>query len=905
MEANLFKYIWRHSRVDQIRILIVVLVSLPFYFLSLDLPKDIVNRGIQGQQFEGPGSTQPFLVINLPLGEMITGEKIRIFDGFQLDQTELLIALSLVFLALVVVNGLFKLSINTSKGRLGERMLRRLRYELVDRVLRFPLMHLRRMKQAEVATMIKDEVEPLGGFIGDAFITPVFLGGQALTAMAFILVQSLWLGMVALAIVLLQAWIIPRLRRRILVLGKQRQLTARQLAGRIGEIMDGAVDVHANDTSNYERADIVNRLGRIFHIRFEIYQRKFFVKFLNNFLSQLTPFIFYLLGGILALSGQLDIGALVAVIAAYKDLPGPIKELIDWDQQRLDVQIKYGQVIEQFEPGEILPPEAQAVNAELVPPLAGELAASSVTLIEDDGSKRLEGISFSLPLQQHLAIVGDSASGKERLALIVAALERPTSGSVTIDGKDIEDLPESVTGRRLGYVGPDAYHFPQSVRDNILYSLKHAPLRPPSEDQEERAHRKHEEYETRRADNPLLPFEYDWVDRAPLGGDDAAAEMAALLGVVRLVELEQDIYRFGLYGTFDPTKDPEVAEALLQARQRFWERLQQEGEDDLVARIDPATYLRHATVAENLLFGKPTDRELETVSLGHQPVIRKIMQETELEGDLVRMGLSIARTMVELFADLPPGHPFFEQFSFIDAVELPEFKALVARADRGGIDVLSADEQGHLVRLTFDYIEERHRLGLVTDAFEEKIMAARAKIAEAIADGRLTGIELFDEARYSAASSILANILFGKLVYGQADAETTVSRLVTEVLHELNLKERVIAVGFSFNVGIAGKRLTATQRQKLALARALIKDPDMLVVSDALAVADGSTQSRIIANVREHRAERGIIWCLTRASAAKGFDRVILLEYGRKAGEGKFEALAGEGSALARLVAAG
>ena len=101
MESNLFKYIWRHSRAEQIRILFVVLASLPFYFLSLDLPKDIVNRGIQGQQFEGPGSTQSFLGFNLPLGELLTGSPVRVFDGFQLEQAELLVALSLIFLALV------------------------------------------------------------------------------------------------------------------------------------------------------------------------------------------------------------------------------------------------------------------------------------------------------------------------------------------------------------------------------------------------------------------------------------------------------------------------------------------------------------------------------------------------------------------------------------------------------------------------------------------------------------------------------------------------------------------------------------------------------------------------------------------------------------------------------------
>ena len=43
--------------------------------------------------------------------------------------------------------------------------------------------------------------------------------------------------------------------------------------------MDGIVEIRAHDTSNYERAEISSRLGRIFRIRFEFYQRKFLIKF--------------------------------------------------------------------------------------------------------------------------------------------------------------------------------------------------------------------------------------------------------------------------------------------------------------------------------------------------------------------------------------------------------------------------------------------------------------------------------------------------------------------------------------------------------------------------------------------------------------------------------------------------
>ena len=83
----------------------------------------------------------------------------------------LLFGLSGLFLFFVLVNGAFKYWINVAKGALGERMLRRLRFDLFALVLRFTPEALRTSSPSETATIIKDEVEPIGGFIGDAFIT--------------------------------------------------------------------------------------------------------------------------------------------------------------------------------------------------------------------------------------------------------------------------------------------------------------------------------------------------------------------------------------------------------------------------------------------------------------------------------------------------------------------------------------------------------------------------------------------------------------------------------------------------------------------------------------------------------------------------------------------------------------
>ena len=154
MERSLFGFIIRYSKRDQLLIVPLVVASMVVYYLSLDLPKTIINQAIQGVSFPTPDAVKHFL-------------------GFDLERIPYLFALSVVFLLLIVVNGWLKFQINTMKGWMGERMLRRLRYALFDHILRFPLARFRRVKAAEMATMIKDEVEPLGGFIGEALITPL------------------------------------------------------------------------------------------------------------------------------------------------------------------------------------------------------------------------------------------------------------------------------------------------------------------------------------------------------------------------------------------------------------------------------------------------------------------------------------------------------------------------------------------------------------------------------------------------------------------------------------------------------------------------------------------------------------------------------------------------------------
>ncbi len=883
MDQNIYRYIWRHSSGQQIWLLFVTVLTFPVLYFSLDLPKVIVNEAIGGQ--DPYFLTVPFTDITIDF-----------------DQITFLIVLSLLFLLMVVINGGIKYYLNVSQGRLGEQLLRRLRYTLYGRILRFPLPHFRKVSQGEIIPMITSEVEPLGGFMGAAIITPAFQGGYLLTLIGFMMIQDWMLGVLAISLYPIQMYLIPKLQARVNQLAKRRVRTVRKLADRIGETIAGVGEVHAHDTSALERTDISDRLGTIYEIRYEIFRRKYFIKFLNNFIAQLTPFFFYSVGGYLVINGDLTFGALVAVLAAYKDLSGPWKELLAFYQLQADSRIKYEQVIEQFDPPGLMDEAQQEAPAEDAPPLSGPITLSNTGLADEDGSPRIQAVSATLPMDKHVAVVGDGASGKDDLALLVARLLAPTSGSLSFGDQPAATIPEAIIGRDIGYVGPSAYLFAASVAENLTYGLRHRPNAGAEASADD--DRKAWLAEAMHAGNSPYDSELDWIDYAAAGVEDREGLIEAALEILRAVELEQDIYKFGLRGHIDPERQADIASNILDARAALRDTLAEHPDDGaLVERFDRDSYNSNASVAENLLFGNPVGDAIDVDRVANHEYVRWVLDKADLTGTFLNMGRQVAETMVELFADLPPGHEFFEQFSFIQSDDLPEFQSILNRVGRGSLEELQDEDRDRLLSLPFKIIPARHRLGLIDETIETKLVAARKLFHDNLPADLNGRIAFYAPDEYNAPASIQDNILFGKIAYGQPEAEQRIGTLVGEVLDARDLRKSVMRVGTTYQAGVAGARLSSVQRQKVAIARSLLKRPKLLILNQATSALDGPTHTRLMENLIKLREDQGMLWVLHRPGHAMYFQHVMVMSGGRLIESGSYEDLSGEGSALNDLIA--
>ena len=179
------------------------------------------------------------------------------------------------------------------------------------------------------------------------------------------------------------------------------------------------------------------------------------------------------------------------------------------------------------------------------------------------------------------------------------------------------------------------------------------------------------------------------------------------------------------------------------------------------------------------------------------------------------------------------------------------------------------------------------------------MLAARSRFVETLPAAVAASFVPYDREKYFADGTLLDNLLFGKVVATSSSAVKKVNAIAQEILETEGLRELVLEVGLDYHVGLFGGRLSQPQRQRAALARVLLKRPDIPHPRRGVGHARAGERMDLHRRVLESMKDRTVIAAVERPDLARLYDLVVVLDAGAVAETGTYREPDRPGAGLA------
>ncbi|WP_411090652.1 ABC transporter ATP-binding protein [Streptomyces sp. 049-1] len=345
--------------------------------------------------------------------------------------------------------------------RFGERTLARVRERYVDRALALPASVVERAGTGDLTTRGTADVTTVGTTLRDAGPDLLVNSVQALFLMGAVFVLDPLLGAVGV-LGLTPAWValrwyLRRARAGYLAEGAATSEVAESLAATVaGARTVEAFHLAARRVSSNREALEVSRRTRMR----TLFLRCVFFPAVD--ISYVLPVAGVLLcGGLLHARGSVSLGAVVACAVYLQQLAGPLDEVLMRTEQLQAGAASFARV-----EGLARVPRAEADGSAV--PADDRIDVRGARYAYERGGEVLRGVDLTVRPGERLAVVGPSGAGKTTLSRLLAGVDAPTAGSVTVGGVPVVALGPERLRRQVVLVTQEHHVFLGTVRDNLL-----------------------------------------------------------------------------------------------------------------------------------------------------------------------------------------------------------------------------------------------------------------------------------------------------------------------------------------------------------------------------------------------------------------------------------------------------
>lgn len=348
-------------------------------------------------------------------------------------------------------------------ARFGERLSAHVREQFLDRVLELPPVVVEHLSTGDLTARGSGDVASVTTTMRDGAPDILVAALQGVFVVVAVFVVDPLLGACAvlglLGLVVAIRWYLQRARSAYLSVGAANSTLAEVLVGTVrGARTVEALGLQGRRIEASTAAIEDSRRGRLRALALRT------VLYPVVDVSYVFPLVGVLLvGGALYDHGMISLGAVVTSALYLRQLAGPLETMQIWTEQVQTSTASFARI-------EGLADLPRAQPAAEAAPTDDRIVVEDVTFAYSAGHPVLHGVHLDVQPGERLAIVGPSGAGKSTLGRLLAGIEHPDTGSVTVGGVPVSKLSPEQLRRHIVLVTQEHHVFHASIRDNLLIS---------------------------------------------------------------------------------------------------------------------------------------------------------------------------------------------------------------------------------------------------------------------------------------------------------------------------------------------------------------------------------------------------------------------------------------------------
>ena len=379
-----------------------------------------------------------------------------------------LLLFALVIIALSGTSGLFMFLMRQTVVVASRHIEYDLRNALYDHLQQLSATFYQEYSTGDVITRATDDIEKVRRYIGPAIMYVTRSLVMVLVAATAMFIISPTLTLYALTPLPLLAIAVFFMARMVHHRSDRLQQQYSTLTSRVQEALSGirVLKAYTREEAEAEAFDEESKEYRARNLNLALVESAWRPSFL--LLVGVSTVIVVWMGGRLVTEGAITIGNIAEYIIYINMMTWPVASLgfVITMIQRASASVLRLRTIMNRTPGiddgPQTDPSIQAIK--------GHITFRDVWYrYEDEDEPALRGVSFDLPVDRTLAVVGRTGSGKSTLVRMIPRLLEPDAGTVQIDGHDLQSIPLETLRENMGYVPQDVFLFSDTVANNIAF----------------------------------------------------------------------------------------------------------------------------------------------------------------------------------------------------------------------------------------------------------------------------------------------------------------------------------------------------------------------------------------------------------------------------------------------------